>query len=103
MSKIAVIKTGGKQYLVKENETLIVDKLAQKKDEEVEFNTLAVFDPEGEVELGMPVLESKVKAKILEFVKGDKVRVSRFKAKVRYRRVKGFRPQYTKIQILSIS
>lgn len=102
MSKIAVIKTGGKQYLAKAQEVLVVDKLPFEKDQEVELEAVAVFDPEGDVEVGMPLLTQKIKVKIIDHVLGDKVRVSRFKAKVRHRRVIGFRPKYTQIQILSI-
>jgi len=101
MNKLAVIKIGGKQYLVKEGEELIVDHLSNKKDEILETPMLAFIDLEKkEVELGEPLLEKKVKIKIIEErIKGDKLRVSRFKAKVRYRRVKGFRPTLTKIRI----
>lgn len=101
--KFAVIKTGGKQYLVSENEELYVDRLKEKVNQEVAFETLAVWESEkGKIELGTPTLESKVKGKVIEHLKGDKIRVAKFKAKVRYRRVKGFRPHLTKIKILKI-
>ena len=103
MSKIAVIKTGGKQYMAKENDILIVDLLKTEKDGSCEFEAVATFDPEGEVEVGLPLLETKVTAKVLEHVLGDKIRIARFKAKSRYRKVTGFRPKYTKVQIVSIS
>jgi len=101
MSKLAVIKIGGKQYLVKEGEELIVDHLSYKKDEIIEIPTLAFIDlKKEEVEIGEPCLEKKVKIKVIEEkIKGNKIRVSRFKAKVRYRRVKGFRPLLTRIKI----
>ncbi len=102
MSKIAVIKTGGKQYIAKENDILIVDLLKAEKDASLEFEAVATFDPEGDVEVGLPLLETKVQAKVLEHVLGDKIRIARFKAKARYRKVTGFRPKYTKVQILSI-
>lgn len=102
MSKVAVVKTGGKQYITKEQDFLVVDRLGLEAGAECELDAVAVFDTEGDVEVGMPLLEKKVKAKIVEHVAGDKVRISRFKAKVRYRKVKGFRPKYTKVQILSI-
>jgi len=103
MAKLAVIKTGGKQYLVKEGEEIIVDHLSSKK-EEVSLPALAIFDPKKEeIEVGQPLLEKTVKAKVLEdTIKGEKIRVARFKAKVRYRRVKVFRPKLTKIKIEKI-
>jgi large subunit ribosomal protein L21 len=102
MSKVAVIKTGGKQYLAKEQEILVVDKLAFEKDQEVELGAVAVFDTEGDVEIGMPLVAQKIKVKVVDQVMGDKVRIARFKAKARYRKVTGFRPKYTKIQVVSI-
>ena len=104
MRKLAVIKTGGKQYLFKEGDQIIVDHLSSKKEEIVELPALAVIDLEKEdVEIGNPLLEKRVKTKVVEdTLKGDKIRVARFKAKVRYRRVKGFRPTLTKIKIEKI-
>lgn len=101
--KFAVIKTGGKQYLVSEKEEIYVDRLKEEVGKEVFFETLAVWDLEKEdLNLGKPTLNSRVKGKILENLKGEKIRVARFKAKVRYRRVKGFRPYLSKVKILKI-
>lgn len=103
MTKIAVIKTGGKQYLAKEKDVIIVDRLDAEKDAQLELDLVAQFDPEGEVELGTPLLDKKVTVKVVDHVAGDKVRIARFKAKARYRKVTGFRPKYTKIEVVSIS
>lgn len=102
MTKHAVILTGGKQFLVKENDEILVQNTSGKENDNIELDTLAVFDGENVVSLGTPVLPTKTKALVVANVKGDKVRISRFKAKVRIRKVTGFRPQLTKIKILSI-
>lgn len=103
MNKFAVIKTGGKQYLVKEGDQIVVDKLDNKEKEKVELETLAIFDEEGkELALGTPNLEKKVVAEVISHDKGEKIRVARFKAKVRYRKVKGFRPLLTTLKIAKI-
>jgi len=104
MDKLAVIKTGGKQYLVKEGDEIIVDHIFSKKDEEIELPVLAMIDNKKEdIEIGQPILKKTAKAKVVnDLIKGDKIRVARFKAKVRYRRVKGFRPTLTKIKIIKI-
>ncbi|MBI3366491.1 50S ribosomal protein L21 [Candidatus Roizmanbacteria bacterium] len=103
MSTYAVIQTGGKQYVVKELDTLIVDRMPHKESETVEIPALATFDSEkGTIELGMPLLLTKTKAQVVSHVKGDKIRVAKFKAKVRYRKVKGFRAQLTKLKILKV-
>lgn len=101
MTKFSVVKTGGKQYIVKQEDILVVDRMLQKENEVIELETLATFDEEGkDIELGAPYLAVKTKATVLEHMKGDKLRISKFKAKVRYRRVTGFRPYLTKIQIV---
>ncbi|OGK17342.1 50S ribosomal protein L21 [Candidatus Roizmanbacteria bacterium RIFCSPHIGHO2_01_FULL_39_12c] len=103
MAKLAVIKTGGKQYLVKENDEIIVEKIESNGKKTVELDKLAEFDEEKiNLKLGTPLLKEKIKAEILEQLKGDKLRVARFKAKVRYRKVKGFRARLTKIKITKI-
>lgn len=99
----AIIKAGGKQYVVKESDEIVVDRLNGDADQDIELETLALFDDtDASFEVGDPSLKKTVKAKILESGKGEKIRVARFKSKVRYRRVKGFRPQLTKIKILTI-
>jgi large subunit ribosomal protein L21 len=104
MSTFAVVKTGGKQYVVKENDELVVDRLDQKEKDTVELPVLTTFDSEsGTVELGMPETGKKVKATVLAQLKGDKIRVAKFKAKVRYRKVRGFRAQLTSLKILKIA
>lgn len=121
--KYAVVKTGGKQYLVKENDEIIVDRLnveptfakasnsakttldksAGKEGKIIGLETLALFNEDGSaLKLGKPALEKKTQAEIIAHIKGDKIRVARFKAKVRYRKVKGFRAQLTKIKIMKI-
>lgn len=101
MQTMAVVKTGGKQYLVKENDEIFVDKMEGQVNDVVELPTLAVFT-DTEAEIGAPLLSKTTKATILATLKGDKVRVARFKAKVRYRKVTGFRAHLTKIKITKI-
>ena len=101
--KLAVIKTGGKQYLVKKNDELFVDRLPLKKGDKVKLDTLAVIENEKEdVNLGTPILENKTEAELLDHIKADKIRVAKFKAKVRYRRVRGYRHSLSKIKITKI-
>ncbi len=103
MKTHAVIEVGGKQYLVQKNDELIVENLNRNTDETVEFPALLSFDADkADVDMGTPELATKVTAKILENLKGDKIRVAKFKSKVRYRKVRGFRAQMTKIKITSI-
>ena len=100
--KYAVIKTGGKQYRVSEGDVIEVDKLEVSKDRVI-FDNVLLLVTEDSVQIGKPfILDAKVRGKLLEQKKGDKIRVAKFKSKVRYRRVAGFRPMLSKIQIEKI-
>lgn len=99
----AVIKTGGKQYKVSEGEILEIDKIEGKKDQKINFSDVLLVADGDKVEIGQPqVPEAKVTAKIIDQVQGEKIRVARFKSKVRYRKVRGFRAQLTKVKIEKI-
>lgn len=101
--KFAVIKTGGKQYFVKESDEIVVDHLKKEPGEKLDLTTLLVADEDkNKIDLGKPEAKTKVKAEVISNLKGDKIRVARFKAKTRYRKVRGFRPMLTKIKITDI-
>ena len=101
--KFAVIKTGGKQYLVKKDDEIVIDNLNLEKDSEVAFDTLAEGDDDkNDITIGKPLITTKVKGKVMENMKGDKIRVARYKAKVRSRKVRGFRQSLTRVKITSI-
>lgn len=96
----AVIKTGGKQYKVCEGDIIEVDRLPVEKDGQISFDQVLLWVSDSEIKIGTPTVpEVKVKAKVLEQKKGEKIRVAKFKAKVRYRRVLGFRPLLTQVKI----
>ena len=97
-----VIETGGKQYLVKRGTVLKVEKLPVEVGKEVVFDKVMLSSAEdgGEVKIGTPYLDGvNVKAEVLEQGKGDKVRVVKYKRKVRYTRNIGHRQLFTKIKI----
>lgn len=101
--KFAVIKSGGKQYVVSENDEIVVDHVSQEPQSEINFDKLAEGDYEKElVILGTPTLEKQAKGIVLENLKGDKLRVARYKAKTRYRKVRGFRPMLSKVRITQV-
>ncbi|MFA6017489.1 MAG: 50S ribosomal protein L21 [Patescibacteria group bacterium] len=98
-----VVKTGGKQYLVKDGMEITVDLMDSKKGEKVELESLLKFDDEGKTfELGQPFLKEKVKAEVIDNVLGEKIRIARFKAKSRERKVRGFRSKLTKLKIIKV-
>ena len=98
----AVIKVGGKQFIVAEKETLLVDLLPEGT-KELALDALLVIDGE-KTQVGKPTVKGvKVTAKVVEdLVKGDKIRVIRYKAKKRVHKENGHRQKYSKIEITSI-
>src|SRR3989344_2414919 len=98
----AVIKTGGKQYKVSEGDVLFVEKL-NAEGETFEFDEVLLIDNNGDLKVGKPTVSgAKVQAKVLEEGKGKKKLVFRYKSKTRYRKKKGHRQPYTKVQITKI-
>lgn len=98
----AVIQVGGKQYIVTEKETLLVDRL-QDGTKELSLEPLMVFD-EKTATIGTPtVAGTKVTAKVTEpEVKGDKIRVIRYESKKRVNKQNGHRQRYSQIRITGI-
>ena len=98
----AVVKIGGKQFIVAEKETLMVDLLPEGT-KDLDLDALLVIDGD-KISVGKPTVKGvKVAAKVVEdLVKGDKIRVIRYKAKKRVHKETGHRQKYSKIEITSI-
>ncbi|MCD6429176.1 50S ribosomal protein L21 [bacterium] len=100
---LAVIKTGGKQYLVKPGDKIKVEKLPKKEGEEIIFDQVLLIEDGKNVKIGKPLVENaKVKGKILEQGKGAKIIVFKYKAKKRYKKKMGHRQLYTLVEITEI-
>lgn len=100
----AVLETGGKQYRVQEGDVLFVEKLNASEGEMVSLDNVLVVSKDGNLVVGNPVVEgAKVEAKVLAQGKAKKVIVFKYKAKKDYRRKKGHRQPFTKIQIEKIN
>ncbi|MDA0207866.1 MAG: 50S ribosomal protein L21 [bacterium] len=102
---IAIIKTGGKQYLVEEGQRLKIEKLEKEVGDKVEFEALLVSNEDGsDAKVGTPIVSgAKVTAEVLEQDRADKVFVIKFKSKSNYRRKNGHRQPYTLVKIEKIS
>jgi large subunit ribosomal protein L21 len=97
----AVITSGGKQYLVKPDQILDLELVGDVK--KLEFEPLMVIDGE-KVSVGAPIVKgAKVTAEVIGEVKGDKLKIMRFKAKKRVKRLTGHRQHYTQVKISKIS
>jgi len=106
MAKIAVIKTGGKQYVVKAGDKIKIEKLSEKQGKVFNFKEILLVADESckEVKVGSPLVkDSKVSAKVLKQAKDKKIRVVKYKNKTRYYKTQGHRQPYTQVQIESIN
>jgi large subunit ribosomal protein L21 len=95
----AVVKSGGKQYRVREGQELVVDRLRSEVGDSVELPVGLVADEEG-VDLGG---ERTAKVEILEHLRGDKLHVYKYKPKKGYRKKTGHRQELTRIKVLEVS
>ena len=102
MSKIAVIKTGGKQYKVNEGQVIKVEKLEAEPGTKLKLDTLLIADGD-KVEVGTPSLGEKVEVEVIDTAKAKKVTVVKYKNKIRYKRTLGHRQNYTSIKINTIA
>ncbi len=97
----AIVKTGGKQYRVEQGQTLLVERLPDDEGATVALQPLlfrssnTIFDADG-------LKKVRVGAEIVEHVRGQKLRVFKFKPKRGYRRRTGHRQELTRIRVTSI-
>ncbi len=100
----AIIKTGGKQYLVREGDVLRVEKLNAEEGADITFDEVLAIGTDDGLKVGTPVVEgAKVEAKVLKHGKGKKVIVFKYKPKKNYRKKQGHRQPYTEVQISKIT
>ena len=98
--KYAVISIKDNQYKVEEGEELLIDKIDKK---ELKPEVLLFVDDD-DVQIGEPGLKKiKLELEHLGDEKGKKLHVRKFRAKSRYRRKIGFRPEYSKIKVKKLS
>lgn len=99
----AVIATGGKQYVVRVGDTMLVELLGNHEEgDKLEFDTVLMTDDGKSSKVGTPHTGSKVMATYLGEKKGKKLTIVRYKAKSNRDRRIGHRQHYAEIQIDSI-
>lgn len=99
---IAVIETGGKQYLIKNGDSVKIEKLEAAEGETVTFDKvlLTANDDGSNAKVGLPYLDGVTVSAVIEKQgRAKKIRVIKFKRKVRYKRVHGHRQHVTKVTI----
>lgn len=100
----AVIESGGKQYVAREGETVDVDRMSVEVGKKITIDQVLLTSQDGDIHVGSPLVKNaKVAAEVVDQIKGPKILVFKFKPKVRYRRRRGHRQQYTRLRIDSIA
>ncbi|MBU1203012.1 50S ribosomal protein L21 [Patescibacteria group bacterium] len=100
----AIIKTGGKQYLVAKGDVLKIEKLPNAEvGKPVVFDQILALVDKDQITLGKPMIaKAKVEATLLKNLKDKKVDVTKYKNKTRYKRVIGHRHQRSEVKIDNI-
>lgn len=100
---LAIIKTGGKQYIVKPDDKIRIEKIEKKEGDEVSFVEVLLVEKNKKVEIGTPLVKgAKVLGKVLKQGRDEKVSTVKYKSKVRYTVRKGHRQPFTEVKITKI-
>ena len=100
----AVIVSGGKQYRVKEGQTVKLEKLAVEAGANVEFDRVLLIANGDEVKVGAPVVEgAKVVAEVVQHGRGDKVTILKFKRRKHHMKRQGHRQWFTEVKVTGIN
>ncbi|MDP6567735.1 MAG: 50S ribosomal protein L21 [Alphaproteobacteria bacterium] len=100
----AVIKTGGKQYRVKQDDVIRIERIAGEAGDEVAFDDVLMLGDDKETKVGTPLLDgAKVLGTVLEQARGEKIIVFKKKRRKGYRRRQGHRQELTLVRITDIA
>ena len=100
---LAIIKTGGKQYIVSPGDKIKIEKIEKKEGENIVFDQVLLLQKAKKIEIGNPLVKNtKVTGKILKQGKGKKVIAFRYRASKRYKVKKGHRQLFTEVEITKI-
>jgi len=103
MSDYAVIKTGGKQYIVQSGDVIQVERLPYDQGDSVKLTDVLLLSTDGDIKVGTPFVEGvSVDAQVEENSRGKKIVVFKYKNKTRYRRKQGHRQEYTELKITKL-
>ena len=97
----AVVESGGKQYKVEKGTSLLVDRLSAKEGDKVALRAVMFRDKEVVAE-PKELEKVKVEATVAEHLRGQKVKVFKYKPKKGYRRRAGHRSELTKLEVTEI-
>ena len=99
----AVIQIQGKQFIIEEGDELTIDRLENKVEDKLVITDVLLVKDDKNTFVGTPtVAGASVTALIKDHHKGEKIRVAKYKAKSRYRKVRGHRQLQTTLVIKKI-
>ena len=102
--RYAVVSKNSKQYKVVEGEEILLDRVDSKDNKTIEFDQVLLLVNDKVVKVGTPEVKgAKVVAELVGEEKGEKIHVSKYKAKSRYRKQMGHRPVYTRVKITQVA
>ena len=100
----AVIKTGGKQYVVAPDTKLKIEKIKGEAGDTVSFDQVLLISDKDKTTLGTPIVQGvKVQGTIVRQTRDEKKLIFRYHSKVRYRKTKGHRQPLTEVKITGIA
>ena len=101
---ISIISIGNKNYLIQKGDRIKVEKVPYEVGKTFDIpDVLMISKDDKSVILGKPYIpKTKIIAKVIEQKKDDKIKVLKYKAKKRYRKVFGHRQRYSIIEITDI-
>lgn len=104
MPKYAVIQLQGKQFRVQEGDEFLVDQLDKEAGSKFEVSDVLLLVNGDARKIGQPLVEgAKVSCELVSNQKGEKIRVAKYKAKSRYRKVQGHRQYQSTVKVLKIA
>jgi large subunit ribosomal protein L21 len=96
----AVVESGGRQYKAIEGQAITVERLPVKVGQEIELDRVLLIADGDDVQIGQPLVKgARVKVTVLGDEKGPKIRIFKMRPRKRYRRHKGHRQTYTRLQV----
>jgi large subunit ribosomal protein L21 len=100
----AVIRSGGKQYKVAQNEVIVVERMAGKSGSSIDLGDVLIVGDGTKTTVGKPTVDgAKVQATVVEHSRGDKIKVFKRKRRKGYRRTAGHRQLTTVLRISEIT
>ena len=98
----AIVETGGKQYRAEKGTVLVVDRISEDEGAKVALRPVMFSGDDKFVGGGDDLEKVKVEAEVVEHLRGEKIRVFKYKAKKGYRKRRGHRSSLTKLEVKDV-